>query len=44
MRRVVTQYTDEHIESLARWRTISRFVEWLFLAWKKAESDSSSQY
>jgi transposase len=33
----VTRYTDGHIHKMASWRTLTRFVEWLYDEWSDLE-------
>lgn len=33
--KTVTRYTNGHIHNMARWRTLTRFAEWLFVEWSK---------
>ncbi|MEK7478008.1 MAG: transposase [Patescibacteria group bacterium] len=33
------RYTNGHIHKMAQWRTLSKFVEWLFREWKKLEEN-----
>lgn len=35
--REVKCYTDGHIHKMALWRTVTKFVEWLFRAWRNLE-------
>ncbi|MEK7072879.1 MAG: hypothetical protein AAB974_00360 [Patescibacteria group bacterium] len=35
--REVNCYTDGHIHKMALWRTVTKFVEWLFKAWRELE-------
>lgn len=32
------KYTDGHIHKMALWRTITKFAEWVFKAWKRLEA------
>jgi len=38
----VTIFTPGHIHKMAIWRCLSRFVEWLFVAWWKLEKSNSA--
>lgn len=33
------KYTNAHIHKMAIWRTLTKFVEWLFKEWKRAEAE-----
>lgn len=36
-------YSDAHIHKMALWRTLTRFVEWLFFQWMKLELERREQ-
>lgn len=36
----VTRYSDAHIHKMGTWRTLTRFVEWLYPQWLKLEERS----
>ena len=38
--RLVKCYTDGHIHKMATWRTLTRFVEWLYSEWTALEGDA----
>ena len=35
----VTKYNPAHINKMTAWRTMTKFVEWLYRAWKATEKD-----
>lgn len=37
------KYTDAHIHKMAIWRTLTKFVEWLFKEWKRAEAEKENK-
>lgn len=37
------KYTNGHIHKMARWRTLTRFVEWLFNAWWELEGGQKQE-
>lgn len=37
----VTMYSDGHIQKMARWRTATKFVEWLYKGWARLERKQS---
>ncbi len=38
----VKRYTDGHIHKMALWRTVTKFVEWLYREWSKLERETST--
>jgi Transposase IS116/IS110/IS902 family len=41
--RMVKCYTDGHIHKMATWRTLTRFVEWLYVEWTRLEGVAYSE-
>lgn len=42
--RHVRRYTDGHIHKMASWRTVTKFVEWLWREWTRLEATNSSSH